>query len=209
MKELKSEDAVSYAMAFVSFVFPKLEGINEVILFGSAARGEADKESDIDLFFDVARKDDEEKIRNLLKEESGKFYKSKIFEMWQLKGIRNSFSINVGVLGEWKLKRSIISDGIIIYSKYKESPKDMKAYVYFGLEPIKNIARRNKIIRKLFGRKEGNKITKGEIEQVNGKRLSPSSFVVGKQMAGKIISILDTEKAKYRFFELWTDQLIS
>lgn len=207
MKELKFEDAVSYAMAFVSFAFSKINEVKEIILFGSAARGEADKESDIDLFFDLTKKEHEEKVKNILNDELKRFYKSKIFETWQLKGVENSFGINIGVLDEWKLKRSVISDGIIIYSRYKESPQDLKGFVYFGIEPIKNIAKRNKIIRKLFGRIENGKISKGIVEELNGKKFSPSAFIIPKEQADKIIKILDMEKARYKLFEFWTDQI--
>ena len=78
MKELKYKEQVAYASAFVAFVLPKID-INEIILFGSVAREEASKESDIDLFFNVKTKEDETK--KIINEELKKFYKSKIAEV--------------------------------------------------------------------------------------------------------------------------------
>ena len=147
MKELKSkQELIGYAASFVSFILPKIDGVKEIILFGSTVRGEAEEESDVDLFIDIEKKDDEEKIKKIAKEELKKFYKSKIAETWLLKGVKNLINVNVGRLEEWKLKRSIISEGISLYGKYKETPKNMKALVFFNIEPIRDITKRNKII---------------------------------------------------------------
>jgi len=148
-----NKELIAYATSFVSFILPKIEDIKEVILFGSAARGEAEKDSDIDLFFNV----DKEK-QKLVEENTGKelnkFYKSKTSEAFFLRGIKNSIKINVGELDEWKLKRSIISDGIVLYGRYNENPENLRCFVLFNIEPIQNITKRNRVIRKLFGRKE-------------------------------------------------------
>ena len=155
MKDLKlNNELFGYAASFVSFVIPKLEGIKEIILFGSVARKEADKNSDIDLFFNLADASKESILKNFLKIELDKFYKSKFAEVWFNKGIKNPIKIQAGELEKWKLKRSLISEGIVLYSKYKESPDKLKGYAYFNIVPIKDIAKRNKIIRILFGRKE-------------------------------------------------------
>lgn len=201
------KDIIAYAMAFASFIFPKINGIKEIILFGSVSRGEAGKESDIDLFFDFEEIKDEREIKQALEKELNKFYKSKIAEIWILKGINNPIKINLGRLNEWHLKRSIISDGISLYSKYKEIPKNIKGFIQFNLDPIKNISKRNKIMRELFGRKEKDYISEGLIEKINGKKLTPSSFLVKIEHSNKIIKLLGKEKVSYKLFELWTDQI--
>lgn len=201
------KELVAYATAFVSFALPKLEWIKEIILFGSVARGDATKESDIDLFFNIEKIEHEERIKEIIGKEIDKFYKSKMAEIWFLKGIKNLIKINVGVLDEWKLKRSIISDGIVLYGNYKESPENLKGFVQFNLKPIKDIARRNKIIRNLFGRKEKNYLTKGLVEKLNGKKLSPLSFIVPLENTKDIIRVLEEEKINYTLFEFWTDKI--
>lgn len=205
MKELKSNEVIAYAAAFVSFVLPKIQ-IKEIILFGSGARGEVGKESDIDLFFDVDK--DEERIKEIIKEELKKFYKSRVAEVWLLKGVKNPISVHVGKLEEWKLKRSIISNGISLYGKYKEIPKGMKGYVFFQIEPIKDIAKRNKVIRGLFGRKEKNYFANGILKEFSGKKLSSSSFIILKEHAGSMIGFLGKERVRYRFFEFWSDEAL-
>lgn len=202
MKNLNYKELTAYASAFVSFVLPKIN-VDEIILFGSAARNEADKKSDIDLFFNL--KKDENKTKEILKKELERFYKSKINEIWGLKGIKNEIKFEVGDLDKWKLKRSIISDGIVLFGKYKEIPENMNSFVQFTLKPIKNITKRNRIIRKLFGRREKKYSAEGMVEILNGKKISATSFIVSTGKANEIIKIMNKEKTDYSFFEFWSD----
>lgn len=202
MKNLNYKELIAYASAFVSFVLPKIT-VDEIILFGSTARNEADKGSDVDLFFNL--KKDEGKTKEILKSELGKFYKSKICEIWALKGIKNEIKLEVGNLEKWKLKRIIISEGIVLYGKYKEVPEKMNGFAQFTLKPIKNITKRNRVIRILFGRKEKKYSIQGILEKMNGKRISATSFIVQIEKAKEIIEILNKEKADYSFFEFWSD----
>jgi predicted nucleotidyltransferase len=199
---VNTKELIGYALSFAGFVLPKIE-VDEIILFGSAARGEAEKESDIDLFFNV--KKNEEILKKELKKELERFYKTKIFEIWSLKGIKNQIKIEVGNLDEWKLKRSIISDGIILYGKYKSMPEKTKGFVQFNLKPIKNIAKRNNILRKIFGRKEKDYSTKGQVEEANGKKLSALSFIVPLEKTEEVFKLFNSEKIDYTFFEFWSD----
>lgn len=204
MKELKYKDLIAYASAFVSFVLLKID-VKEIVLFGSAARGEAGRKSDVDLFFNI--ENGEEETKEMLKRELERFYKSKIYEIWSLKGIKNSIKFEVGNLSEWKLKRSIISEGIVLYGKYKEVPEKMEGFAQFTLKPIKNIAKRNRIVRKLFGRKEKSYSAEGTVGKLGGKRISASSLIVPLEKSKEIIGMLGKEKADYSFFEFWSDEL--
>lgn len=207
MKDLKfGNEFIAYASAFVAFVLPKLGGIKEIILFGSAARGEADKQSDIDLFFDVERKEDAEKTEEILKKEANRFDKSKIAELWFLKGIKNDIKAKVGILDEWELKRSIISEGIVLYGKYKVMPKKLRQLTLFVFEPIKDISKRNRITRLLFGRTEKKYFSEGLIKKSNGKKISPRSFIIPPEYTPEISKLFSTEKISYKIFELWSDQ---
>ena len=202
MKDKKYNELIAYASSFVSFILPRIE-VDEIILFGSTARREAAKESDIDLFFNV--KNEEDKIKKLIKQELGKFYKSNIHESWNFKGIKNEFNIEVGNLDQWKLKRSIVSDGIVLYGKYKTMPEKLRGFILFTLKPIKNIAKRNKIIRHLFGREEKNYKNEGAISILTGKKISASSFLLPLEKSKEIEQFLNKQKVDYNFFELWTD----
>ena len=206
MLKLNKIEIIAYTTSFVSFVLKDLNNlVKEIILFGSVARREFDKKSDIDLFFDV-NKEEIKKVENIVKKSLSKFYKSKIHEIWKLKGITKNISIKVGVLDEWKLKRSIISDGIILYGKYKESPKNIKHYLLINHKPIKYITKRNRIIRKIIGRKEKDYNKKGLLEDIEGKIISKRTIIVPIGKSKELIDIFNKEKIDYRMFEIWSDQ---
>ena len=204
MKISKSK-LIAYAMSFISFVLPKTKEVREIILFGSASRGESDECSDIDLFFETDK--NQKKKKEKLDKELKKFYRSDIYEKWTLKGIENPIRVNVGELEEWDLKRSVISDGVSLYSKYKELPKDLEGFMFFNFSPIKDITKRNRIVRKLFGRKEKNYSTEGIVIKMGGKKLSCRSFIVPLEKADEIIDLFKKEKISYILFEFWTDQI--
>lgn len=199
---------IAYAHTYIGFALEKLEGmpIEEIVLFGSAARGEATKKSDIDLFFHVGR--DEKKVREKLKDILAKFTKSSLFEQWRLKGIEHSFHIEVGDLSSLSaLQRSIISDGIVLYGPYRLLPEKTKAWMYVSLRPVQNIAKRNRVIRFLFGRKEKRYALQGRVEGSKGNQLSPTSCVVPAENAQEILEFLQKEKIDFISFEFWTDRL--
>ena len=202
----KFKQLIAYASSFASFVLPKIE-VDEIILFGSVARGDATEDSDIDIFFNIKDKAKEKEIKKIIKEQINKFTKTQIYEQFSLKGIKNEIQVEVGNLEKWELKRSIISEGIVLYGKYKTTPEKLKSFTYFNIKPIKNITKRNKIIRKILGRKEKKYRTQGMLKEINGKQLSPSSFVVPVEHANKIIQLFNKEKLDYTLFELWTDQI--
>ena len=201
MKKLRYNDLVAYAGSFVSFVLPKID-VDEVILFGSVARGEADEESDVDLFFNVKGKNN---FKVVIKRELERFYKSKVAGVWSLKGVKNFIRFEVGELDKWKLRRSVISDGIVLYGKYRGAPEKMEGFVFFNLKPIRDIAKRNRILRKLFGRKEKSYFVDGVVDGMSGKRLSPTSFVVPIGRSQEILGMLNSEKLDFSFFEFWSD----
>lgn len=208
MKVLKLNkiELIAYTSSFVSFILKDLNNlVKEIILFGSVARGEFDKKSDIDLFFNV-NKEDIKKVENIVKKSLIKFYKSKFYETWKLKGITKNISIKVGVLDKWKLKRSILSDGIILYGKYKEFPKKVKHYMLIVHKPIKNITKRNRFIRKLIGRKEKNYSTKGFLEDIKGKIISSRVILTPVENLKETLDIFNKEKIDYKIFEIWSDQ---
>jgi len=206
MKELKYKQSMAYASSFVSFVLPKIN-VEEIILFGSIARKEAGEKSDIDLFFNIVKKTEENRTKKTIDKELNRFYKSKINEIWRLKGIKNHIKFEVGDLNRWKLKRSIISDGIVLYGKYKNAPEKTKGYVHFNLKPIKDITKRNRILRKIFGRKEKSCLTQGIINEIGGKKLSPTSFIIPINKTQEILRILNSEKLDFNFFEFWSDNI--
>src|SRR3989338_5203142 len=121
---------VSYALDFVSFLLRRKEianKIDRIILFGSVARGDFDRDSDVDLFIDSSAsiEKDATTILNL-------YNKSKQKEIWELRGIKNAISLKTGRIAKWKLiKRSVLTDGLVLYGKYEEAPENLQHFALF------------------------------------------------------------------------------
>ena len=113
-------ELISYALDFVSFYVQNsknVESIKSIILFGSVARKEETKDSDIDLFIDIIK--DGQKIEKEAKKILEKFYDSiKYKNYWKLLGVKNEFSIIVDKLEDWKLKDSMLGSALTLYSPY-------------------------------------------------------------------------------------------
>ena len=61
MKKLNKEELLAYTYNYLSYLFrSKTTLINQVILFGSVARGDFDENSDVDIFIDVDSKNEKE-----------------------------------------------------------------------------------------------------------------------------------------------------
>ena len=202
---------IAYSQDFISFLFQHLgkdaDKINQVVLFGSVARGEATKESDIDLFIDVSDKNLEDKI-NKIKED---FYKSiKVKKYWDLLGIENEINCSIGILKEWdSLKRSLIADGILLFGKYK-GRIEAQPYNLFIIAPGKIRNKNISVWRKLYGyiQKIGKKVytKKGLIKDYNGNKLANGVFIIPVEHSQKIISFLKKNNFKHKIIHIWQEK---
>lgn len=199
----------AFACDFVSFLIETvdLSRVNSIILFGSVARGTATKKSDVDLFIDTIDKRLSKQILALTKE----FYDSnKYTGYWKLLGIENEIKCIAGELKKWKLRRSIISEGITLYGKYLEEIKG-KLFVLFSIEVKGKKSRKLAIWRRLYGyrQKVGKKVylSKGLIKEVEGEKLGPSVFVVPIGSANKVAAFLRQNKIRHSLIELQSDML--
>lgn len=196
-------DLIAYALDFVSFLISKVEEIDRVIVHGSIARGDFDKESDIDLFVDSREKIDK-KVQKIVED----YYKTKSFKEWELKGIDNIISCIVGKLDseEWKsLKRSMINTGLVLYGKYKADVEKVNQYVLFSFENIKPDKKRVAVFRKLFGFKIGNKKYPGLVEKVNGMRIGKGDVLVPGEYSKELENYFHQKKVKVQVYDFWSD----
>lgn len=204
---MERESLISYAMSFASFLLDSKIGgkISKIILFGSVARGDFDEKSDIDIFVDT-NADIEKDVDRLMT----LFMSSKTYESWKLKGIKNDMSVKIGNLGEWSLRREIISSGILLYGKYNELPKNAKYYemIKMDLKKIKT-SKQMRIWRKLYGYKQkiGNKVYtgKGIVEKAGGKKIGKAIILVPMENRREIMEFLKKNKIDFTVNELWSD----
>lgn len=198
---------IAYAMDFASYLVEKIEGIDKIILHGSVARGDFGEDSDIDLFIDSLN----QRISKEIKRIEEDYYKTKKYKLWELKGVKNRFSLIIGRIDskEWAdLKRAVINTGILLYGKYKANIKRIAQYTLFSFENISPEARRVKVYRKLFGFSLGRKDYSGLIEQTGSIRVGKGAILVPIEHTQKIKDYFRKEKVSAKLFDLFSDSKI-
>ncbi len=194
---------ISYANYFISYVLDNVDDINnikKIILFGSTARGEAEKESDIDIFIDINKstKIFERKLDKLTED----FYKSRNALIFKNKGIDNKINLIVGKLEKWTdLKKSIESTGIVLYGRYLPSGVEGKKFVIIYWDKIER--NRGAFLNKLYGFKVKDKRYNGLIEKYEGKKLGKSCAMIPLQYREKIGDLLKKYKVHAKIIEVY------
>ena len=171
---------ISYALDFVSFLLQNLketEQIKSIILFGSAARNEAGKDSDIDIFIDVS--ENEGKIEREARKIAEKFFNSVKFKnYWKLLDTKNEINVIAGKLGEWNLKDSMLGSSIILYQKYSPVLEKGKNKAILRWDNIKPNSKRVMLSKKIFGYKHYKRYYKGLLESYEGKKLGANVILI-------------------------------
>ena len=206
---MKRDNLIAYAMAFASYLIQNIESnktIRSIILFGSIARNDYDKDSDIDVFVDS-----KDNIENEVKTILDSFYESILYQRyWKLLGITNDISIKVGDLDKWDVKRSIISHGISLYGKYTQDIGG-KLYSMFIVDIGGKRSEKLRMWRGLYGYKQkvNKKVyaKKGILEQLDAKRIGPGVIIVPIINANLLKKFLIDNKARYKIIELQSDSL--
>ncbi len=196
---------LSYASYFTAYILNNItnyENIERIIFFGSAARNEADKESDIDLFIEVKKRN--QKIEKEIQKITENFYDSREAALFKNKGIENLFDIKIGLLKEWKdLYRSIVSTGIILYGKYeaKELPSEVNHNIIIFWDKIaKN---RGSFLNKLYGVKVNDKYYQGLLQKFRGKKIGKSSIMFPIEYKQNIFKLLKEHKVHAKIIEVF------
>ena len=203
----QKNELIAYAMDCASYLISKIEDINKIILHGSISRGDFDEDSDIDLFIDTNNKNAKNKIEKILEN----YYKTNKFKEWELKSIKNPFSLLVGKLDseEWKsLKRAIMNIGIILYGKYKSNAEKINQYALFSFENIKPDKKRISIFRKLFGFKMKNKKYAGLVEKINAIKIGKGTLLVPIEHVNELKKYFQDKKVVVKLYDFWTDYKI-
>ena len=182
---------LAYASDFLTFLFlEKGAGkIRSIYLFGSAVRGELEKESDIDIFIDINAKEKEYSIE--VKKIIEKFYESKFYQnYWNIKGLDNSFNGIIGDINKWKeLKDNIISTGITLYTKFKSIPDNQKHSLLIYFENIKPETKRVLLYKNLYGYNTKGKHYTGLIEKYNGIKINKGTVLVPLEYKNLFLSL--------------------
>ncbi|MFQ6056008.1 MAG: nucleotidyltransferase domain-containing protein, partial [Methanosarcinales archaeon] len=153
----------------------KLKGLIAIILFGSVARGDADKRSDVDLMllFEDTKKIEEtrEETLDLLAEYRNLRLSLTSMSITQLQE-DNFFAFEIFRDGKilYKCPRADILPASILGG----TPSIIYTFSLKGMEHPKKIL----FNRALYGRKKGKYVYRGLLESIKGKLLGPGAVLV-------------------------------
>lgn len=195
---MKQSDLFAYASTFVSFLIRELKDsmkdVNKIVLYGSVARNEAEKDSDVDIFVDT-------KKSLHTKELVEKFYHSREAALFRAKGIELKLSVKVGELKKWKeLENSISSSGIILWGRYESKGFPGKHKIIFSWDEINK--NRGAFLNKLYGVKVKEKHYPGLLQQYGGEKVGKSSIIVPFQYREELISLFKKYGVKARHWDV-------
>lgn len=106
----------------------------------------------------------------------------------------------VGNIDEWKdLKISILSDGIILYAKYNEVPRDAKTSLYALIwwNSVKSNTKRVIISRNLYGWRSGNKKYTGLLDKLGGRKIGGNAILVPMENLAPIKALFRKKKTDF------------
>lgn len=177
---------LSYAMDFASFLMGELKEkefakVKGIILFGSAARGDAGAGSDIDIFVDM--ESESGAMEGRISFIADEFYKSASCKRWKLMGIENEIRCVAGNLDKWKdLKPSIISNGLVLFGRYKGSAGG-KAHVILYWSKVRPETKRVMLSRRLYGHSQDGRKYVGLVENASAVRLGSNCIMIPAENA--------------------------
>ena len=191
----------AYASYFVSYLLANLKNtqdIHSIILFGSVAKDEATKESDVDMFIEVENKKIEKEIEKKLED----FYKSREALFFKTRDIDNKINLIMGKLDKWKeLKSSIESTGLVLYGNYISSNISGKKYSIIYWNKIgKN---RGAFLNRVYGFSIKKKRYRGLIEKFNGSKIGKSSIIIPVEYREEIIKLLKEYRVNAKILDVY------
>lgn len=191
----------SYFVSYLLFHLKQPENILSIILFGSVARGDFGKDSDIDIFVEVKNKTkkNEEEIERIVEE----FYISREGLLFKTRGIDNKINLIVGKFEDWRdLKESIEGTGIVLYGKYIPFKEiNGKKMILFSWDKIQK--NRGAFLNKIYGFNSGNHNYKGMIELLGGKKIGKSSTMIPIEHREEIIKLFKHYGVNAKAIEVW------
>ena len=172
-------DLISYASDFTSFLiqnFKEMKEVRSIILFGSAARNEAEKSSDVDIFVDVLN--NEKKIEKEARKIIILFFDSVKFKnYWKPLGVENEINLVVGDINKWKLKDSMLGNAIVLYQRYAPKLDGGKSRIVLHWGNVKPESKRVLLDKKISGYNYYGKRYAGLLEKYQGKKLGAGVII--------------------------------
>ncbi len=193
----------AYAAYFTAYLLDNLKSADNIMrisLFGSASRGEAEQDSDIDIFIETKRKTNKfgREVQHLVE----RFYQGRESALFKAKGIKNRFSIKIGNLKEWaEIYKSIASTGIVLYGPYEATnmPTGMRHFAIIFWEGVgKN---RGAFLNKLYGFRAGAQSYSGLLSKFEGKKIGKSCIMIPVQYKANFLQLIRHHEVKAKIIE--------
>lgn len=195
---MRSEKQVESDFSELVDAVKMVEGVIGIILFGSAARGEADEGSDLDLlvFFE-----DEEKMRR------GEW---EVTRRVPPETFAQSICLCPSTIAQTNptFLESVLEEGIILYMQYPLTLKvhqantEPSSLVTYSLEGLSQKEKQT-IDYKLFGRRVGKHHYLGLIDKRGGKRLGKGCVIVPRAGVETVLAVLREHNAKHSVMQVY------
>lgn len=177
---------LAYAADFVSYLLQHLPPrdvatLELIAIFGSAARGEATRDSDVDLFIQSSKPDTlERKVTTVIADFETS---ARVLDYWRPLGVRLPLSVKVGRSPSAfsAIPDALVEHGKVLYAPYRAvapRPHARQRGVIFAWENISNPTSRNNIYRNLFGYVSHGKRYPGLVATTGGRRLTKGAIWV-------------------------------
>lgn len=152
--------------------------VRRILLFGSAARGELQADSDIDLFIDTEHA---ARIGPRIRALTARFEASvKVQRYWRLLGVAVPLSVHVAELDSWSsLHPALLKDGLVLYGPYTEHTPTLgpgRALIFWG--DIHDPVTRTNLYRSLYGYASRGRPYPGQLEKHHAEPISKGSALV-------------------------------
>lgn len=200
--------ASDFTCLLLDSIGDKIGSVKGIILFGSAARGDFDKESDIDIFVNVSG--NEKRIEQIVSSAVNQF-EGKADKSWHLRSIRLPINCIVGDLDSksWiSLKREIISSGVTLFGKFVELPKGLGHYMLFSFR-ISKLSPKEKVrfIRQVYGyssKKEKKTYShEGLLSEVKGLKLNSGTVAVPTEIHQRFYDFIKKSGVVFTVKDVW------
>jgi len=189
---------ISYLMDFVSYLMlqPDINNIDlrRIILFGSAARGDSIKQSDVDIFIDIASPT--EKKKDFIRKTLENFRISDRIKKWRLIGITNEIQIIADNLNQdkWEeLKNTMEIEGRVLWDRFSPSELELHYLVKWDTKNIDPKKRVN-ISRFMYGYSSQNKRYPGFVQNANVVKVANSVIIVNPNQMAQLKKFFDEQK---------------
>jgi len=183
-----------------------------IILFGSAARGDADKHSDVDIFIDTPP--EAASMISPAADKALRRFDVTFGRKWSAVGIKNTIKIIVGSLEEerWRdLKAEMASYGAVLYGGFEARQDGLAHFALFSYSLSRTLQKRKmRLLRSLFGysTRIDNKTYRkaGFIEEIGGVKLGSNSFLAPVGRSRDVQRIFTAHGVTPEIREVWIRQ---